>query len=1278
MTIYKPDGTAFIDIEVDDESYHYAEIMGRDDITLYFSLPHFIDFPIGCYIYYATNNTNYTLYSVDKMRMEHRREYEYTITFESVAAELGAYILTLLSAKPDNLWNWHGTQEGDFKFPFAASSQQHLQLIASCMTFKTGQTWSVGSYVDGGEKLISYDTMTCLDALKQVAQAFETEYSIVGRTINLGKVEQFKSDQLTISYGKGNGLRPGIERTVDGSEMAIGKVYIQGGDRNIDPSKYGHPTLRLPKSTYEDLTTHQLIDRYWWYDGTTVSATQFEGAKRFSCPTGSYIALAENNAPIGEGALDLSEVYPHFEHYIEGVEEEDRDKHWWNIYTDEFTAEHSTVNAINYDECLIKNGEQLSVIFQDGQLAGRQFGVEWATKDDPDHEGETIAYMKIVPSEQDGIEMPNHNGFAPETGRHFIVINCYLPGTYIERAEMEMLEKALAYLWERMTPSFSIKGEVDPIWSASRWNNIGSHFVPGAYFNFIDPVWEGSGVSIRVSNVKTFINKPHQPIVEMMSGISRPGVATVIQKLKADSRVVPESYNYTGRSFTKRSFADAKETMEMLINAGLEGFDASISPITVQTMQLLVGSEQLQFLFFEESTCVTQISHPYNYNPTTKKLVYTACYLQHQTLGVADIRAKSDTRTNLREWSISSGESAVLDDPEMAYYHYVKCEAPNDGTVIKNGQFWLEDKNHQHEMGPVTETEGGVDKQYYYFLAAIINAEREGARSDAPLFGFTEVLPGQITTDVIRGTAGTTFWDLVQNEFRIGNASGTGPLLHWLNGNLRLRGALVVSGNGTTTSQIGCWRGEYLAGNSYYPGDEVWYEYPTNSGLISTYRCTSYATSGVAPTNTNYWEVLARGVEGNGIDGVPVDTFWKETTLNGTTPPSGSESDWKSTRPTGTNLRKGEFVWKRTKTIYTNGDIYYTYTSEYYADDGDNGDPGPWLNTRGNWSNLAKYSGSSESCDVVLNHKDSSYNPYGDEKWYRTKSDAGNFGPSNTPPHQDTTHWEAFESNFSNVATGLLYTTRAYVDNLYVKDLETAHTANGYIKSIDNYLLMVDYNGKKKLYITGNNIPDIVDNNNGGTTINAKSITASSGVASGTTNTASFSITNEDNQVVLPNVDIDIIRSSGYNSSLEVLVEYVLDGETVSSLVVEGTPLGRYDTSLTYRLPGTSIILPYNTGSGADNSHEIFIRLYAMTDDISLSSIYSYSASVVIYYKTENVTIGANGLRAAWASDCYAEFVKTNNNVVFTMRNGTVGLRLTSSAIQKWNNSNSTWEAASL
>ena len=1264
MVIYRPNGTALTSIEVDDESYHFAEIMGRDDVTLYFSLPQFMEFPVGCYITYMAKT--YTLYSVDKMHMEHTRSYDYTITFESEAAQLDLYILTLLSSTPNfNRDWWRGYDDGDFVFPLTGTSAEHLAILKACLDYKTGQTWTIGSTIADAVRTISYDTMTCLDALKQIAEAFNTEYRIENRTIYLGKVEFFTNtqDQITLSYGKGNGLRPGVEKIHDTGEKTIGKLFVQGGDRNIDPSKYGSSTLHMPLTGYTDPSTHQYVDTYWYYDGTTVSGSPFTGALKFRCPTGHYIELAEDNAPAAEGAIDLSEIYPSFNHFVSDAVEVNADENLWDLYSSEFTAGASTPTKINYDECLIENGEQLSIIFQDGRLAGRQFAVNWATKEDPENEGQLIAYMEIVPEKQDGYPMPDGtNGFYPVYGNHFRVFNCYLPDSYIEAAEIKMRNEALAYLWEHCKERFSIKGEVDPIWSASRWLNIGSHFVPGAYFRFVDPTWESDGVSIRITNVKTFLNKPHQPIVELASGVTRQGISTELKKIQSEAKVQTESSSYRSKAFTKRSFADAKETMEMLIKSGLDYFTDAINPITVQTMQMLVGEESLQFEFIVNRTTPTVIDPPFEFNSTSKKLEYTAWALQHMTLDITDIRSSTDSRplSAYKIWDISSGESAVLDEPEKAYYLYAKCDALNDGTNHLTGQLIISETAIGME-DQVTKSGGTITGGYYHFLAAIVNAEREGNRSIARLYGFTEVLPGQITTEIIRGSSGTSWWNLSTNSVAFGDKFTYSPA----NG-VRLKNAMTVSSDGNTVTEIGAWCGEFDYYKTYGQGDEVWWE--DNNGIISTYRyIANVSANHIYPSNTSYWQVVAQGEIGRGISGSPVDRFWYQAETDGTNPPQtpsgGLDSDyWKTTRPT--SGLSGKYIWKRSTYTYSDNTTSATYTSEYCANDGTDGDPGPWLNSRGEWSSTELYYGSTESCDVVH---------YTNGKWYMAKSAAGNI-PVGTLP-TNSSYWSAFETNFSNIATGLLFAEREYVNNLYVRDLETMGTPyNGSIRAVDNYLMMVDELNQPKLLITGDNLASLSSTSGTSDSWSSDYENASSGTVSVDAYVAQISISQTDNNVSLSSVTITISRGTGSGSTraeeATMTAAYYIDSAAVSS-ISENFTFAIGETSKTFTLPRT------NRRVKTTGNHQIYIKITASTPNSNNLSRAAYSAGTVeVTYPNEAVQIGANGFRAAFSPTSYASFTKESGTVNYTIRNGNYGIQVTSSGIKMtFNGSN--WYTAS-
>lgn len=68
-----------------------------------------------------------------------------------------------------------------------------------------------------------------------------------------------------------------------------------------------------------------------------------------------------------------------------------------------------------------------------------------------------------------------------------------------------------------------------------------------------------------------------------------------------------------------------------------------------------------------------------------------------------------------------------------------------------------------------TAIEMESEPNYYYLLVGTLNSEFENDRSYVELYGFTEVLPGRITTDRIVSSDGLNFFDFVKNSFRIGN-----------------------------------------------------------------------------------------------------------------------------------------------------------------------------------------------------------------------------------------------------------------------------------------------------------------------------------------------------------------------------------------------------------------------------------------------------------------------------------------------------------------------------
>ena len=206
----------------------------------------------------------------------------------------------------------------------------------------------------------------------------------------------------------------------------------------------------------------------------------------------------------------------------------------------------------------------------------------------------------------------------------------------------------------------------------------------------------------------------------------------------------------------------------MLENA-LLNFSGSINPITIQTMQLLVGDESLQFRFVRSKAVPVQVSHNITYNINTKVLHSPAGIIQHMTLGIKTVSSEHKA-SEYKFWDMAEYNSPALIAPEKKYYLYAVCSKEN-----QTGTFLLS------ETAIKMEQIAG----YYHLLTGILNSEYEGERSFVELYGFTEVLPGRVTTERIISPDGKTYFDLVKSEIG-GNiqikagSSGLENLEEWL------------------------------------------------------------------------------------------------------------------------------------------------------------------------------------------------------------------------------------------------------------------------------------------------------------------------------------------------------------------------------------------------------------------------------------------------------------------------------------------------------------------
>ncbi|MEE0237626.1 MAG: hypothetical protein UD961_15905, partial [Bacteroidales bacterium] len=229
------------------------------------------------------------------------------------------------------------------------------------------------------------------------------------------------------------------------------------------------------------------------------------------------------------------------------------------------------------------------------------------------------------------------------------------------------------------------------------------------------------------------------------------------------------------KEYTDRQFNNAKETIEKLEEALLANFSEGISPITIKTMSMLLGDESSQFRFVENKTNPSVTSPTVRYDKDEKRILSDGDIIQHMTIGITEVSNYHDV-SEYKFWDVRSSY-ATLQDPNKAYYLYIKAS-----KTYQSAEF---------VASPNAISLNEIDG-YYHFLTAIINSEQNDDRSVAFLYGFTEVLPGQITTDVLRSGNGKLIIDLaraiitanegavIEGDIHIGKAStGLENLEEW-------------------------------------------------------------------------------------------------------------------------------------------------------------------------------------------------------------------------------------------------------------------------------------------------------------------------------------------------------------------------------------------------------------------------------------------------------------------------------------------------------------------
>lgn len=362
------------------------EIMLTDQVSMAFTLAASVQFAIGDTV--DVYGETYKLNGLPEPEKASSIKHQYALTFQALWYDLSKPLFFFYDSL-NELW-----QNSEFQIMVTASSALDL-VIANANREQTG--WIKGDVdVTETKQLPFTGEETVLQALTQIAQAFDLEWWIFNKTIHLTK--KGSNSGYHFEYGRNKGIRGGIKRNNVDTSSAFSRLYVRGSDQNL-PADYrgGQKRLMLPEPLL-------------------------------------YIQGVKYGELEIERPVTFDDIKPERTGTITAV-------------GDKYTF---TDASIDFDiNAQLMPGISAKVKFQTGQCAGYQFEI---AKGGYNHAAKTITIIKN--DAETDLEMPS-DILKPAIGDEYILIDIIMPDSYRADAEARLLAKGQEYFNDNAPPKLT-------------------------------------------------------------------------------------------------------------------------------------------------------------------------------------------------------------------------------------------------------------------------------------------------------------------------------------------------------------------------------------------------------------------------------------------------------------------------------------------------------------------------------------------------------------------------------------------------------------------------------------------------------------------------------------------------------------------------------------------------------------------------------------------------------------------------------------------------------
>lgn len=376
---------------------HTKELMKENSITIQFNLNVMFDFVRGDYVEHEGEKfilrKNYQPEEVDS------GQYRYELVFEGTDMQFQDFIM---------FYTMQGLKEAEWTL---TSSARDFMVIAleNIRRYFNDDSFVLGDVIDSDIQNISFDADTVFDALASIAETFECDWYLAGKTLSLVSKYEY-GDPVVLEREV---AVSDITRSNDNDAEYCTRLYALGSTRNI------------PKN-YRTTGSGEAVDAI------------VQKRLRLPISNGDYIDAIPNmkQSEILERVVRFDDIYPRRVGAITELRSIDRTEDENNPFIVYFFKDSGLEFKLDY----ILPGETLMITFESGWLQGRDFELAYNEK--------TKEFEIINDTSNSDLTIPNEV-LKPRVGDEYIIYNfdiSLVSDQYIPEAEEELLQEATKWL----------------------------------------------------------------------------------------------------------------------------------------------------------------------------------------------------------------------------------------------------------------------------------------------------------------------------------------------------------------------------------------------------------------------------------------------------------------------------------------------------------------------------------------------------------------------------------------------------------------------------------------------------------------------------------------------------------------------------------------------------------------------------------------------------------------------------------------------------------------